>query len=297
MLADDVPRRFGSYAPENFSREFQGRVTLAESLRRSLNQPAVALLDQLGPLRLAAVMREAGAPPRLPPGAAPSLPLALGGVGVTLREMVALYAMLGDGGRAAPLRFRPGAGEPASPLIESRAAEAVARVLVQPFPGGGSASGIAWKTGTSWGGRDGWALGFDGRHVAGVWVGRPDGTPVPGLTGAGAALPVLARLFERLPAAPLAPLALRPMVSAPAEAPDRLRLLFPPPGAEIEAGGRVVLRAMGGQRPLRFLVDGAPLPGEAARREVAWLPAGPGFYRLTVLDASGEAVRAEVRVR
>jgi len=296
-VLDDAPRRFGAYAPENFSRGFEGRVTVADSLRRSLNGQAVALLERVGPLRMAAAMRDAGAPPRLPEGAEPALPLALGGVGVTLREMVALYATLGDGGRAGPLVFRPGGSPELRPVLDPPAAALVTRVLVQPFPGGGAASGVAWKTGTSWGGRDAWAFGVDGRHVAGVWVGRADGTPVPGLGGAAQALPLLARVFERLPAAPLEPLTVR-AAAAPAAAPDALRLLFPPPGAQFEAGsGRVVLRAMGGQRPLRFLVDGAPLASEPARREAAWAPPGPGFFRLTVLDAAGEAVRAEIRVR
>ena len=61
--------------------------------------------------------------------------------------------------------------------------------------------------------------------------------------------------------------------------------------------GPVVLRVMGGRRPLTFLVDGARLPADPARREAAWLPQGPGFYRLTVLDAEGSAARATVRVR
>ncbi|WP_240048407.1 penicillin-binding protein 1C [Crenalkalicoccus roseus] len=297
-LLDDLPRRFGAYAPENFDRGFAGRVTLAEALRRSLNLPAVALLAEVGPARLAAALKAAGAPPRLPPGADPSLPLALGGFGATLREMAALYAVLGDGGRAGPLRLLPGPEARGAPVLEPRAAALAAAILVQPFPGGGP-SGIAWKTGTSWGGRDAWALGFDGRHVAAVWVGRPDGTPLPGAGGARTALPLLARLFERLPPAPLAPLTVRPGTPPPlAAAPDRLRLLFPPPGAVLaEAPGPVTLRAAGGRRPLTFLVDGRPLPADPARREAAWTPPGPGFYRVTVLDAEGAAAAAELRVR
>ncbi|MFN3447355.1 MAG: penicillin-binding protein, partial [Roseococcus sp.] len=225
-------------------------------------------------------------PPRLPPGAAPALPLALGGAGLTLREMVVLYALLGRGGDG---------------IIESRAAGLAMRLLVQGFPQGGP-PGIAWKTGTSWGGRDAWALGVDGRHVVGVWVGRPDGTAMPGATGARLALPLLAQLFALLPPAPLAPLPLRPAPladRAPADfsPADPLRLAFPPPGAVLEEGGRVVLRAQGGQRPLTFLVNGAPLPGDPARRDRAWTPPGPGFYRITVLDAQGAAARSEVRVR
>jgi penicillin-binding protein 1C len=279
-LLEDLPRRFGDYAPENYDRAFAGRLRVADALRQSLNGPAVALLDAVGPLRLATAMKRAGASPRLPPGAAPSLPLALGGAGVTLREMALLYAALANGA-----------------LAEPRAAEAALATLVQPFPG---PAGIAWKTGTSWGGRDAWAMGVDGRHVVGVWVGRPDGTPMPGATGARLALPLLGQLFERLPAAPRAPLPLRSVAGPPLGASpgtDGLRLLFPPPGAALPEGGRVVLRAAGGRRPLAFLVDGAPLPADPARREAGWTPPGPGLYRITVLDAEGAAARTELRVR
>lgn len=285
-VLQDLPRRFGDYAPENFDRAFQGRLRIADALRQSLNQPAVALLNELGPLRLASAMKAAGVLPRLPPGAEPSLPLALGGVGVTLREMVGLYAMLGDGGRAA------GAG---SSVVEPRAAALASAILVQPFPGGGPA-GIAWKTGTSWGGRDAWSFGMDRQHVVGVWIGRPDGTPMPGATGARLALPLLAQVFERLPAAPRPPAPPRALTVAAAPTTDALRLLFPPPRAVLPEAGRVVLRAAGGQRPLTFLVDGAPLATDPARREVAWIPPGPGFYRITVLDAEGAAAGTELRV-
>jgi penicillin-binding protein 1C len=280
-LMEDLPRRFGDYAPENFDRAFQGRLRIADALRQSLNQPAVALLNEIGPLRLASVMKAGGAVPRLPPGAEPSLPLALGGVGVTLRELVGLYALLGDGGGG---------------LIEPRAANLASAILVQPIPGGGP-SGIAWKTGTSWGGRDAWAIGLDQRHVVGIWVGRPDGTPMPNATGARLALPLLGQVFERLPPAPRQGVAPRPLSAGLAPSTDALRLLFPPPRATLPEAGRVVLRAAGGQRPLTFLVDGAPLPTDPARREASWMPPGPGFYRITVLDAEGAAARTELRVR
>jgi len=291
----DLPLRFGSYAPENFDRGFAGRITAADALRQSLNLPAVALLNEVGPIRFASLLKAAGVPPRLPPGAEPSLPLALGGAGMTLRGMVALYAALGDGGRAGPLLVQPAEAE-RPVVIAPRAAAQVAGLLVQPFPGGGPA-GVAWKTGTSWGGRDAWALGLDARHVAGVWIGRPDGTPIPGATGRGLPLPVLARAFALLPAAPREALPVRAAPAPFAEAADRLRLLFPMPGAVLAEGGAVTIRAAGGRRPLTFLVDGAPIEAERARREAGWTPPGPGFYRITVLDADGAAARAELRVR
>jgi penicillin-binding protein 1C len=295
-VLSDNPLRFGSYAPENFDRGFAGRITAADALRQSLNLPAVALLDGVGALRFAAALKAAGAPPRLPPAAEPSLPLALGGAGTTLREMMGLYALLGDAGHAAPLTAVPREMPERVPVVAPHAAAQVAALLVQPFPNGGP-SGVAWKTGTSWGGRDAWAFGLDARHVVGVWVGRPDGTPLPGATGRRLALPLVAGGFALLPPAPREPLLVRPVTQPLAEAADRLRLLFPMPGATLAEGGQVTIRASGGRRPLTFLVDGAPLEQERARREASWTPPGPGFYRITVLDADGAAARAELRVR
>jgi penicillin-binding protein 1C len=296
-VVPDLPRRFGGYAPENFDRGFAGSLTAAEALRRSLNLPAVALLDRVGPLRFAATLRVAGVPLRLPRGADPSLPLALGGAGITLRQLASLYAALASDGTGGKLRLL--ADEPIVRLdfLPQSAAQLVANVLTRPFPGFGP-DGVAWKTGTSWGGRDAWALGFDKNHVAGVWIGRPDGTPLPAATGASLALPMLARVFDLLPKAPRPsmPVLDRPSHSNAAAA-DALRLLFPPPGSVLSDDGPVTIRVMGGHRPLTFLVDGAPLPTDRIHRDVSWQPAGPGFYRLTVLDADGAAVRTAVQIR
>ncbi|WP_426956367.1 penicillin-binding protein 1C [Muricoccus radiodurans] len=293
-VMEDLPRRFGDYAPHNFQRDFSGHVTAASALRQSLNLPAVALMEALGPLRFASALKTAGVTLRLPPGAGAALPLALGGAGMTLRELVAVTAAIGDGGRGGPLRLAPGRAS-TELVVQPASAAAVAAILTHNFPTGGP-GGVAWKTGTSWGGRDAWAVGFDQRHVAGIWVGRPDGTPIPGATGRSLALPVLARAFQLLPAAPRPrPDAVR-AEPAPRGPLDGLRLLFPPPNAAVDEGA-MTIRAAGGQRPLTFLVDGVPLPAAAARREVSWSPPGPGFYRVTVLDATGQAATAPIRVR
>ena len=290
----DLPRRFGSYAPENYLHGHAGVVSAADALRRSLNLPAVELLNQVGPLRFAETLRAGGARVVLPAGADASLPLALGGAGLTLRGMGGLYAGLASAHGAGPLVLT---GQPREPTPRTEGQRLVADILTQPFPDGGP-PGVAWKTGTSWGGRDAWAMGFDARHVAGVWVGRPDGTPMPGAMGRDLALPLLARVFALLPAAPRpAPPMAERMRVASGDGDGGLRLLFPPPDSVLSADGPVVLRAMGGRRPLVFLVDGQPVPGVPQVRQAGWRPEGPGFYEITVLDADGHSARAPVRVR
>jgi penicillin-binding protein 1C len=297
-ILPDLPRHFGGYAPENFDRGFAGSITAGEALQRSLNLPAVALLDRVGPLRFAATLRAAGVTLKLPRGADPSLPLALGGDGITLRQAAALYAALATDGTGGSLRLLVGTpSQPRPEFLSAAAAHEVADVLTRPLPDFG-ARGIAWKTGTSWGGRDAWALGFDRQHVVAVWIGRPDGTPIPGATGASVALPELSQVFDLLPKSPrFAPRRHEPPGQPSPVIADALHLLFPPSGAVLSADGPVTIRVMGGRRPLTFMVDGAPLPTERIRRDAAWQPAGPGFYHLTVLDADGTAVRADVQIR
>ncbi|MGB5735873.1 MAG: penicillin-binding protein 1C, partial [Thiohalocapsa sp.] len=200
-LIEDRPSGFGAYTPTNFDREFQGTVTLREALQQSLNVPAVALLDAVGPARLLARLRRAGAEPRLPGEAPPGLAIGLGGVGLTLRDLVATYAAIARGGRPVALRESrdvPANAASSQPVLEARACWYLTSILSgadSSLRGGGK---VALKTGTSYGYRDAWAIGFDGRYVIGVWAGRPDGAPVPGLTGAKSAVPLLRDAFARL---------------------------------------------------------------------------------------------------
>lgn len=295
-LLADTPQRFGSYGPEDFTGRFAGRVTAAEALRRSLNLPAVGLLSRYGASRFAAKLAAAGTPLRLPRDAAPSLPIILGGAGLSMRDLMALYAGLATDGSVRPLRLTDG-GTAAAHLLPPAAAETVADLLTRPFPDEATARGIAWKTGTSWGDRDNWAFGFDRDHLIGVWVGRPDGTAMDGGSASDHALPILARLFSTIPADPrrIAPAGrMLSLVTAPDQ--DPLRLLFPQPGAVIVGLGPLALKAMGGERPLRFLIDGAPITSAGALRQTEWQPPSPGFYRVTILDATGSAVHAAIRV-
>ena len=236
---------------------------------------------------------------RLPRGADPSLPLALGGDGITLRDAAALYAALATDGTGGPLRLLAGPASPRPDFLAAGAAHDGGRRADPPAAGFGAARHRL---------EDRHELGRPRRlgvrlrlrsHVVAVWIGRPDGTPLPGATGASLALPLLSRVFDLLPKAPRSATAgpgSASSIRSPAPA-DALHLLFPPSGAVLSADGPVTIRAMGGRRPLTFLVDGAPLPADRIRRDAAWLPSGPGFYRLTVLDADGASVRATVQVR
>ena len=209
-LMVDAPQSFDGYRPGNFGMAFHGPVSAEQALRLSLNVPAVDLLDRVGPGRFAARLEHAGIRLRFPRGARPGLPLILGGTGATLEDLVGAHAALVRGGRAGRVRLTAEA-----PLLERRmmsagAAWIVAETLAaNPRPGERMKTfdlrdrpRVAWKTGTSYGFRDAWALGATRRHTVGVWVGRPDGTPLPGQYGAITALPLLFEVIDSLPRAP-----------------------------------------------------------------------------------------------
>jgi len=286
--------------------------------------PAVRLLEAVGPSRLAVRLKSAGARLVLPPGEAPGLAIGLGGAGLRLVDLAGLYAALASGGEARPLRYAaPAAQERPRDgvrLLDPVAAWYVAEALAGAPPPAGSARGrIAFKTGTSYGYRDAWAAGYDGRHTVAVWVGRPDGAPLPGLTGLGTAAPLLfdvfARVAERrapLPGPPAGaflarngelPPGLRRFhargdLPALESEPDALfELAFPPDGARLEGSGRgLVLKADGGALPLTWFVDGRPIGRSTLRRETSWHPPGSGLAQISVVDATGLARTARVRL-
>lgn len=196
----DTPVQFGSYAPENFDGAYRGELTVRRALQLSLNVPVVRLTEALGPAHLLAALQRADVAPGLQ-GGAPGLALSLGGVGVTLEEMVQLYAALANGGKTQPLVWQQAGPMPAADqrLMSRAAAWHLGDMLsdLAPPPAAGPKGRVAYKTGTSYGHRDAWALGWTGQHVAGVWIGRPDGTPVPGAFGGALAAPALFEVLSR----------------------------------------------------------------------------------------------------
>uniref|UniRef100_UPI0035CAE7EC penicillin-binding protein 1C n=1 Tax=uncultured Methylobacterium sp. TaxID=157278 RepID=UPI0035CAE7EC len=326
-LLDDRPARYAaSYAPENFDLTYQGTVTARRALQLSLNVPAVALMEAVGPARFVARLRQAGAAILLPRDAAPGLPVALGGLGITLTDLARLYAGLARAGTMPDLRRRADQAPPqdtSRTVAEPVAAWYVADILRgAPPPENALAGRIAYKTGTSFGYRDAWAMGFDRRVTIAVWVGRADGAAVPGLVGRTIAAPILFDAFSRFGGEP-EPVA-QPrdaLLTTSAGLPPPLRhirgdvaktlaatntaplkIAYPPDGARIdlglsEEGSRpgLALKALGGVPPLTWMVGSQPV-ADSARRQSEWVPDGAGFARISVLDAAGASDSVVVRI-
>ena len=204
-LLQDVPRRYGDYRPGNFSMGFSGPVSASSALALSLNLPAVQLLEAYGPKRFAAQMRMGGMPLLLPPLAEPNLSLILGGAGSRLEDLVGGYAAFARGGHSAKIRLQPQDPllerrllSPGSAWITRRILSGLARPDRDPNAELVQRPQLAWKTGTSYGFRDAWSVGVGPRYLIGVWIGRPDGTPVPGQFGLASAAPLMLQVHDLL---------------------------------------------------------------------------------------------------
>lgn len=317
-LIDDRPAAFADYVPENFNTGFHGTMSISEALQLSLNIPAIAVLDKVDPHRLASRLSRAGATPRFPNDASPGLAMGLGGVGLTLEELVRLYAALARHGMALDLKITPDASTPTSAarVLSASATDLLIKSMSQTAgKSQSSAAGPVYKTGTSYGYRDAWTIGFDGRHVVGVWIGRPDNAPAGHITGATAALPIFLDVFARLEGHQHPALngdALVVNVDLPAHlkrfgqdtrtgaaiASAKPVIAFPPADADLQlrADGAVALKVRGGSAPFTWLANGRPVASRALRRESSFRPSGPGFSTLTVIDAKGRTDQVRFRL-
>ena len=317
----DAPTRFGDYQPEDFDRVFHGEVTAREALTNSLNVPAVATLEKLGPDVFEARIEQAGVRlvrPRTQTKEA-GLALALGGAGITVEDLSVLYAALADGGVAKPLAWTlddaaQREDEPGRQIMRAESAEQVLDILRETPPPKGRAPGplmsrgprVAFKTGTSYGFRDAVAAGIGGGYVVVVWTGRPDGGARGSLTGREAAAPLLFDVFDAIDAPAKAPSPI-----APRGAPQALQrmepqgagplMVFPPDGAVVQLdtlgpkGRGLVLAARG--EGLKWFIDGDPLDPDPISGRVVWRPSSGGFYRVTVVDAAGRQATSRVHIK
>ena len=309
-LIADKPISFGTYAPQNFDGAFRGDLTATEALRQSLNIPVVLLLDALGPAHLLDALQKSHVPTKLP-GDTPGLAVGLGGIGITPEGLTQLYAMIAGQGQAQRLNWQKGLTNDNEQSVLSRsAAWQVGDILAGLAPPRGFRSRrLAYKTGTSYGHRDAWAVGFDGHHVATVWVGRPDGTPVPGAFGGDLAAPVLFEVFQRIKPTQdaLTPPPPETLLLSTAQLPKPLRrfagptalfetakdapkLIFPPDGAKLLLENTALtVKMRDGIGPFTWLANGMPVKTGERRRETQINGLSQGYSKLSVIDAQGRS--------
>lgn len=222
-LIADVPTQYGGYMPENYDHGYRGAVPAEVALAQSLNVPAVRMLRQHGVQRFYDYLRQLGMSTLSRKPDDYGLTLILGGAEATLQDVAAMYANVAALARhnapVAPAPYRrlqvlaAEDGAPSATAVSGPAAEIspgaawlTLRALLEvarPNEEGywksfASSRRIAWKTGTSWGLRDAWAVGNTPRHTVAVWAGNASGEGRPGLTGATAAAPILFELYNRL---------------------------------------------------------------------------------------------------
>jgi len=318
-IIEDRPMQFGGYAPQNFDKTFRGAVPIRTALQLSLNIPAVAVLDAVGPAQFLDRLRRAGVAPQLPAGGTPSLAVALGGVGLSLQDLVTLYAALARGGEPVEISATT-SNSGGNPVLLPGAAWQVADILAAtPPPSTATLNQIAYKTGTSYGYRDAWAIGFDGQHVIGVWLGRPDGASVPGILGLNDAAPILFEAFSRLKElpTPLPPPPRSVLTVGNSQLPPPLQafrargdidyvdltrpeISFPPNGAEIDLGlstgdvGQLVIKLNNGTPPFNWIINGERIRLPSFERQIIWTAESGGFVTISVVDSLGRAARAQV---
>ncbi len=324
LIWDRTPAN-AAYAPGNFDGREHGQVTIADSLQMSLNIPTIKLMERYGPIRFAETLRQHGFQMDLPgDSTAPNLAMALGGVGTSLQELVKLYRALGSDRKLCPLRTTvdiplPNSCSVAPELIDKQAQTWLRGILEAAPRPANAATPIAFKTGTSYGYRDAWAIGYDHHFTVGVWTGKASGVPIPGQTGLGTAAPLLFSVFDALPY-PQSYVPPAPQTDWLSPPPERLKIFeraqaqgqtslsastldiqFPPDGStfvlsDVQPRG-IELKALNGQRPLAWLINGKPIPSQPWKRSTIWRPEFAGFYTITVLDQSGQHNSQQILIR
>lgn len=322
-LINDRPWRSAGYAPTNFSGDWAGEVTIHDALVRSLNVPAVKVLARLGPAQFDAALSTAGVDLVFDRERADTgLAIALGGAGVSMRDVARLYVALATGGQA-PDKLAVTSGKVVNwaELLAPNAASDILTILrdasspvaetVAASATTGPKQDIAFKTGTSYGYRDAWAAGIVGEYVIVTWVGRPDGAPCSGCSGIGAAAPILFDLADyilepgtmfRAPTGTSAMPARLQRFDAPLASINRrarpVRISFPVDGAKFRLGrsGQAPLTALDGAPPYNWLINGEPMGASKPGGALRWRPEGGGYHNLVVIDKNGDEAAISVFV-
>lgn len=203
----DVPVDFDGYTPENYDEQFHGQVAIADALAQSLNIPAVKVLHDIEVKSLTGILDKLNFRQIQKDKDKLGLSTALGGCGVTLEELTGMYSVFANNGvYYTPSYLKTKPSNHSIPILSSPANYMVAQILTQlrrsDLPNRAESvinmPKIAWKTGTSYGRRDAWSIGFNNNYTVGVWCGNFDGKGVPELNGADIATPLLLQIFNAI---------------------------------------------------------------------------------------------------
>ena len=307
MIKDEVINIHG-YQPQNLSRRFYGDITIGEALQRSLNIPAVKVLYKLGPERFKSKLAQVQIPLRHGEG----LPIALGGAGLTLHELVSLYTALGNEGKVTRISVTPtsaiSARAEAQVIFGATAIAQINHLLSNNTTGAGRLHGrikrqsVAYKTGTGPGGSDAWAIGTNGDYVVGIWIGSPKGDYLSKNTGLGQAVPVMNKVFDGLPVGFLiqqAPQAAPEALVSVDKAEHKLSVRFPENGSVIMArntGAPIPIVMENATYPVLAIINGSE-PQSLIRGNTNINLTQPGSYELSLIDAAGSGVLVDFSIR
>lgn len=351
-IVKDVPMSFSGYAPSNFRDQFHGEVSIREALQQSLNIPAVLALEKIGPGRFCDWLNlfDVNLKFRTSDNK-PTLPIALGGVGIRFVDLMSLYVALGNQGEYAPLKvIKPfnnhseknnqqnqslldnldkNASKSQKPCFLNReTAWHVTKILQETHAPSGfldncftKQSAFAYKTGTSYGYRDAWAIGYTPDFTLGVWVGKPDGTPSINHTGRSTAAPILFKLLRFLPntnqkqwsfSPPAGSLSLKSY-----ELPRSLKILqrqdndldiaknkafriqFPKDGCVVYVEKTKPIHCIlsGGRPPYYAFINGQPLAESFLKSDIRWQPQTTGFMEFSVIDSAGQSDSISIELK
>jgi len=314
-LIIDKETRFGDYLPHNYSREYTGEVSLAYALQHSLNIPAVKVLQKLGAQVFVERITTLTGKIQIPKKQA-TLPIALGGMGVSLWQIAQLYTALANGGSAPQLHYLPRETNPTTSLslLDRQASQmttAILRTITPPKGHRNSAYKIAYKTGTSYGYRDLWTAAYTPEYTVVVWVGRPDNTPQLKQSGREVAAPMAFEIMEMIQALyPMknwqwdshylgnkVPKGLKYFDTRSQKTDTPLRFLYPKEGSRYRSAGChdviVKISLIQGKAPYYWYIDGTPTKIAGSHID---LPFGQGAHTIAVIDAAGDTITRDIWV-
>ena len=312
----DEETRFGDYMPRNFSYQYSGDVTVAYALQHSLNIPAVKVLQRIGAEEFADHLVRSAGKIHIPRKRS-TLPVALGGIGITMKQLAQLYLALANGGESHAIHCDPADKERGRVVsfCGSSAAKMTTAVLRRvPRPDGfvDLSRQIAYKTGTSYGYRDAWTFAYNASYTVAVWIGKPANASQLGRTGRNTAAPMAFEIFALLesllpqeswgwPASYLGntvPPGLAYFDDRKSDnSASKPRMLYPRDNDRFRSADcsdvLVEVKVEQGTEPYFWYIDGE---AKKIERSDVTLPFGFGAHRITVIDSRGKSVTRSIWV-